>query len=283
MMNRVKPTVLLFLFVLGSALAADRWMSIPSPPPMPPAKAAGFASLNGIQMYYARFGEGSQILLIHGGLGHSDLWANQVIDLARDHEVIVADSRGHGRSTRDKQAFGYDLMTNDYLSLLDYLGLRKVALVGWSDGGIIGLELAMKHPERLSTLFAHAANSSVDGLSPTLPNDAIFSSFIERMRGDYQRLSPTPDEYDAFVAQIGKMWESEPSWRDDQLANIRVPTCIVLGDHDEAITREHTEYLARTIPGAELMILSDASHFAMLQDPAGYDAAIRKCLARSER
>lgn len=280
MMKCIGSAIMLLALVMGNALAAERWMTIPQPPPMPPASVSGMAPVNGINMYYARFGKGSPVLLIHGGLGHTNLWANQVIDLARDHDVIVADSRGHGRSSRDERAFGYDLMADDYLALLDHLGIPKVALVGWSDGAIIGLDLAMRHPERLSVLYAHAANVSVDGLTPTLPNDPTFNSFIERMRGDYQRLSPTPREYDAFVDQIGKMWVSEPSWRREQLAAIRVPTCIVLGDHDEAITRDHTEYIAETIPDAELVMLPSVSHFAMLQDPAGYDAAIRKCLAR---
>jgi pimeloyl-ACP methyl ester carboxylesterase len=95
------------------------------------------------------------------------------------------------------------------------------------------------------------------------------------MGNEYKRLSKTPDEYTAFVEQIGQMWSSEPAWTTEQLAAINVPTAIVLGDHDEAITREHTEYLAKTIPGAKLVILPKVSHFAMLQDPAGYTKAIR--------
>jgi pimeloyl-ACP methyl ester carboxylesterase len=242
---------------------------------MPPAAESGMAPVNGIEMYYAVYGEGEPVLLIHGGLGHADIWANQVIDLMRDHKVIVADSRGHGRSTRDEQPYGYDLMASDYLALLDHLKIDRTALVGWSDGGIIGLDIAMKHPERLTKLFAHAANSTVEGLTPTVGTDPVFGAYIEKMGGEYQRLSKTPGEYDAFLAQISRMWESEPAWTDAELAAITVPTAIVLGDHDEAITREHTEYLAKTIPGAKLVVLPDASHFAMLQDPAGYTKAVR--------
>ena len=80
--------------------------------------------------------------------------------------MIVADSRGHGRSTRKDQPYGYDLMASDYLALLDYLKVDKTALVGWSDGGIIGLDIALNHPERLTRLYAQAANVTVDGLDP---------------------------------------------------------------------------------------------------------------------
>jgi pimeloyl-ACP methyl ester carboxylesterase len=106
-----------------------------------------------------------------------------------------------------------------------------------------------------------------------------FADYVERSGEDYQKLSKTPDQYDAFVEQISHMWATEPAWTDAELAKISVPTAIVLGDHDEAIKRDHTEHMAAVIPGAELVILEDASHFAMLQDPAGYNQAVRDFLA----
>ena len=104
------------------------------------------APANGIEMYYAVFGAGDPVLLIHGGLGHADIWASQVATRSKTHKVIVADSRGHGRTTRNQQPFGYDLMASDYLALLDFLKIDKTALVGWSDGGIIGIDIALNHP-----------------------------------------------------------------------------------------------------------------------------------------
>lgn len=257
------------------ALAEDRWMSIPEPPPMPAPASTGMAPVNGIQMYYATFGAGDPVLLIHGGLGHADIWANQVTDLMKDHLVIVADSRGHGRSTRTEEPFGYDLMASDYLALLDYLKIDKVDLVGWSDGGIIGLDIAMSHPERLDHLYAQAANITTDGVDPSVAEDAVFGAYIERMAGDYARMSPTPDQFDSFVAQIGEMWATQPNWTDAQVAAITVPTAVVAGDHDEAILRAHTEKIAALIPGSVLVILPEASHFAMLQAPGEYTASVR--------
>lgn len=263
------------MMMAGSALAEERWQTLPAPPPMPTASQSGKAPVNGIEMYYAVYGSGAPVLLIHGGLGYADIWANQVIDLSRDHMVIVADSRGHGRSTRTDAKFGYDLMASDYLALLDFLKIDKAAIVGWSDGGIIGLDIAMTHPERLTRVFAHAANSKIDGVKPDVMENKTFATYIEDSGKIYTKISPTPDQFDAFVTQISEMWASEPNWTDDQLKSIKTPVAIVLGDHDEAISLEHTEYMAKTIPGAELVILKDASHFAMLQDPAGYDAAVR--------
>lgn len=263
------------ILLTGSAGAEERWQTLPDVPPMPVATQSGKAPVNGIEMYYAVYGTGKPVLLIHGGLGYADIWANQVADLSRDHMVIVADSRGHGRSTRTDARFGYDLMASDYLALLDFLKVDKVALVGWSDGGIIGLDIAMKHPERLTRLFAQAANSRTDGVKPDVMENKTFAAYVENSAKVYAKISPTPDQFDAFVTQIGEMWSTEPNWTDEQLKSIKTQTAIVLGDHDEAITREHTDYLAKMIPEAKLVILKDASHFAMLQDPAGYSAAIR--------
>ena len=257
------------------AHAEDRWMTIPKPPAMPAAASSGMAPVNGIEMYYATYGAGDPVLLIHGGLGNADIWQAQVADLMKDHLVIVADSRGHGRSTRTAEPVGYDLMSSDYLALLDYLKIDKVDLVGWSDGGIIGLDIAMTHPERLDHVFAQAANITTDGVNPAVATDAVFGSYIDWMSKDYARLSPTPDQFEAFVGQISEMWASQPNWTDAQVAAITVPTEIVVGDHDEAILPAHSEKIAGLIPGAKLVILPDASHFAMLQAPDEYTAAVR--------
>lgn len=272
---RTALSLSLLLALAGPALAEDRWMTLPHPGPMPEATATGKAPVNGIEMYYATYGAGDPVLLIHGGLGHADIWAAQVADLMKDHLVIVADSRGHGRSTRTEEPFGYDLMAADYLALLDYLKIDKVDLVGWSDGGIIGLDIAMKHPERLDHLFAQAANITTDGVDPGVGTNAVFGNYITWMGEDYAKVSPTPDQFDAFVGQISNMWATEPNWPDADVAKITTPTAIVLGDHDEAITRAHTDHMAATIPGAQEVILKDASHFAMLQAPDDYTAAVR--------
>lgn len=263
------------LLLATPVLAQDRWKSIPLPPPMPTPSATGMAPVNGIEMYFATFGAGKPVLLIHGGLGNADIWSSQVADLMQDHLVIVADSRGHGRSTRTAEPFGYDLMASDYLALLDYLKIDKVDLVGWSDGGIIGLDIAMRHPERLNHLFAQAANITTDGVNPAVATDPVFGRYIEWMSKDYARLSPTPDQFDAFVTQISNMWATQPNWTDAEVAAIKVPTAVMAGEYDEAILRPHTDKIAALISGAKLVILPDASHFAMLQAPEEYTAAVR--------
>jgi pimeloyl-ACP methyl ester carboxylesterase len=272
--SRILFALAAMAFASSAALAAGPWQTLPVPPARPPAALSGYAPVNGIEMYYAVYGQGDPVLFIHGGLANSDYWSYQIEALAKSHKVIVADSRGHGRSTRDARPIGYDLMASDYLALLDYLKIAKTALVGWSDGGIIGIDVALHHPERLTKLFAQGANVTPDGTKPDTLEAPVFAAFVERAGRDYQRLSPTPGNFASFRDEITGMWDREPHWTKEQLSQIRVPTAIVLGDHDEGIKRDHTEYMASAIPGAKLIILKDVSHFAMLQDPDQYTKAI---------
>ncbi|MDF0695834.1 alpha/beta hydrolase [Rhizobium sp. MC63] len=267
----------LFLTAAG-AQSAERWAELPAFPAMPAPKTSGMADVNDIKMYYAEYGEGDPILFIHGGLGNTGVWGHQIAEFARDHLVIVADSRGHGRSTRSQQPFGYDLMTSDYVALLDYLKVDKVTLVGWSDGGIIGIDMAMRYPEKLTRVIAQAANVTTDGVKPDVLSNKTFNDYITVAGEQYRKLSPTPNEYKAFVDQISRMWKTQPNWTATELGKIMLPVTLAIGDHDEAVKLDHTEMMAKEIPGAKLVILKNASHFAMLQDPAGYNAMIRDAM-----
>ena len=102
----------------------------------------------------------------------------------------------------------------------------------------------------------------------------MFAAYLKRTPGEYRRLSPTPDQWDAFSAAVGKMWDTLPAFTADQLRSIKVPTVIADGEYDEAIKQSHDRYMADTIPGARLMILPNVSHFAMLQNPAEFNAAV---------
>jgi pimeloyl-ACP methyl ester carboxylesterase len=275
MMRRFLISFLLMLAMPPqAAFAAERWQILPPTPTPVPGLHSGHARVDGIDLYYAEIGRGSPVLVLHGGLGNSDYLGNQVRALAPHHHVIVVDSRGHGRSTRDKQPYGYDLMTDDVLALLDILKIPKADIVGWSDGAIIGLDMAIRHPDRVGRVFAFGVNTKTSGLKEGFDQNPVFSAFMTRARQDYARLSPTPTEYDAFQDQIGKMWTDQPNWTDAQLRSIKSPVLVVDGDHDEGIRREHTEYVAATIPGAGLLILPNVSHFAFLQDPVLFNAAL---------
>jgi pimeloyl-ACP methyl ester carboxylesterase len=262
------------LACIESALALAQWQTIRTPPPMPTPNREGYAPVNGIEMYYAEFGRGEPILLIPIGMADANMWSAEIPMLSKHHMVIVADSRGHGRSTRTSRPFSYDLMSSDYIGLLDYLHLKRVALVGASDGAIIGLDIAMTYPQRLTMLFAQSANVTLDGAYDKAADPRASNAADALWKADYMRLSRTPNEYAAFHGAMSKMWNSEPNYTASQLAAIRVPTEIALSDHDEWIKPEHARYIAKTIPGARLVVLHNVGHYAALQDPAGYAQAV---------
>jgi pimeloyl-ACP methyl ester carboxylesterase len=270
--------LVVLLGISATALAEPQWEKLPPTPTLPKAEHSGYAPVNGIKIWYAEFGQGEPVILLHGGLANSNYWGDQVPVLAKHYRVIVMDSRGHGRSTRNEQPYGYDLMASDVIALMDYLKIEKAAIVGWSDGAILGLDIAINHPERLTKLFAFAANSDPSGVKD-IAQSAVFNAYIARAEKEYEKLSATPNEYKSFLDQISKMWATQPNWTADQLKSIKVPTWVVDADHDEAIKRENTLFMADNIPGAGLLLQAQVSHFSFLQDPQQFNADVLHFLA----
>jgi pimeloyl-ACP methyl ester carboxylesterase len=268
--------LLTLVIVIGAlpAFAAERWETLPPTPAPIATHRSGQAKVNGISIHYVMYGHGSPVIFLHGGLANTDYWGNQVPAVAAHHTVILMDSRGHGRSTRDARPYGYDLMADDVVGLMDHLKIARADIVGWSDGGILGIDLALRHKERIGKVFAFAANTVTSGVIDGVEKNPTFARFIDRAGQEYTTHSATPGEYKAFVDQISKMWAEQPNWTDAQLKTIDTPVLVVDGDHDEAIRREHTEYVAATIPHAGLLILPNVSHFAFLQDPAQFNFVI---------
>jgi pimeloyl-ACP methyl ester carboxylesterase len=246
-----------------------------SPAPLPPADAEGYVEHEGARIWYAVHGAGAPVILLHGGFGNGEDWGNQVPALTRSgRRVILIDSRGQGRSTRDDRPFSYTLMAADVLAVMDALAIERAALVGASDGAIIGLTLAMQSPARLTRVFAYGGNMDLSGVKPVSPSDPVVARVFGRAARDYARLSPTPSEFAALSQAVVRMMMTQPNYAAADLAAIRVPVAIAYGEHDEFITREHTEYLARTIPGAQLIIFAGVGHFAPLHQPAPFNDAM---------
>jgi pimeloyl-ACP methyl ester carboxylesterase len=252
-------------------------------PPLPSTAEHGYADHDGASIWYASFGAGSPVILLHGGLGHSGNWGHQVPDLiAAGHRVIVIDSRGHGRSTRDARPFAYELMASDVLAVMDRLGVERAALVGWSDGAIIALITADRAPERVTGVFFFACKMDPSGNKVFEPSPILQRCF-SRHGKDYAALSATPETFKDFVGAVSLMQRTQPNYSLADLARIQPPVRIVHAEHDEFIKSDHAAYLAKSIPNATLTILPDVSHFAPLQRPDQFNAELQDFLGTITR
>jgi pimeloyl-ACP methyl ester carboxylesterase len=193
-------------------------------------------------MYYEIWNKDGNdpVLLLHGGIGSNLHWGYQVPALLKNHKVIAAESRGNARTTSSQQPLSYELMTSDYVLLMDFLKIDKAAVVGWSDGAIIGIEMAMAHPERVSQLFAFGPNYNVSGLMPNYDRDPVFSAVIAQQIESSRNLSAAPDRFDAALTQRLEMWNTQPNVKPEELGRITTPTVIAAGDHEQLVRPEHT-------------------------------------------
>jgi pimeloyl-ACP methyl ester carboxylesterase len=268
----------------ATASAKPRWQELPLPPAMPEAADHGTVDVAGAHIYYARYGksEGDAVVLLHGGLGNSDHWANQVSALADRFTIYTIDSRGQGRSTRTRAAVTYDVMASDVLAVMDHLKLERASFVGWSDGGEIALKIAITHPERVAKLFVFGVNYDANGSKPRGGTPAAtFSAYASKCRADYVRMSATPKQWDSLVDWLLPVWRNPMGFTKDQLKSIQAPTLVADGDHDEVIVLDQVEEMAKLIPKAQLRIFTDTSHFALWQDPKSFDAALVEFLTAS--
>ena len=242
--------------------------------PLPPANDQGDVEHEGARIWYAAYGSGSPVILLHGGLGHSGNWGYQVPALIENgYRAIVIDSRGHGHSTRDEQPYSYELMASDVEAVMSTLKIDKAAFVGWSDGACTSLVLASQAPSRVAGVLFFACNMDPSG-TKDVEFTPILQRCISRHMQDYKQLSATPDAFEEFSEAVGLMQRTQPNYSAEDLAQIRLPVAIVQSEHDEFIKREHAEYLARSIPGADFIFLPGVSHFAPLQRPERFNAAM---------
>jgi pimeloyl-ACP methyl ester carboxylesterase len=135
--------------------------------PLPAANEQGYVEHDGARIWYATYGSGPSMILLHGGLGHSGNWGYQVPALVADgYRAVLIDSRGHGRSTRDARPYSYELMASDVLAVMDSLRLETAGFVGWSDGACTALILAARASKRVAGVFFFACNMDPSGLNP---------------------------------------------------------------------------------------------------------------------
>jgi pimeloyl-ACP methyl ester carboxylesterase len=248
-----------------------------TPLPMPTPTITDHVKLGDITMYYASYGSGKPLILLHGGLGSADNFEKQVPAFAQQYRVITPDSRGQGRTTDSDAPLSYHLMAEDVVRLMDTLKIDKADIVGWSDGGNTGLDLAINHPERVAALVTYGANATPDGL------EAGFISYLKNasdemlqrdLGGEYLALSSTPEHLPVIVRKVVDMFLTQPNFTPQQLASITPPTAIVEGMWEQFISTKHVEAIAKAIPNAELIWIPKADHYAPIKIPDEFNKVV---------
>ncbi|MHA6298029.1 alpha/beta fold hydrolase [Devosia sp. CAU 1758] len=242
-------------------------------PPALPA-GGGYIYRDGVGLWYGDYGAGPAVVMAHGGMGNAGNFGHQVPALVEaGYRVIAVDSRGQGRSGWDGTAMSYAQFAGDVLAVLDHLGVERAAIVGWSDGACTGLALATSNPERVSGVFFFACNVDGTGVWPFEMTDVI-GNCLTRHQKDYAVLSPAPDGFEAMSAALQVMQGSQPNYKGSDLRTVSVPVTVAWAAKDEFIRPDHARFIAETIPGARLLELPGVSHFAPVQRPEVFNAAV---------
>jgi pimeloyl-ACP methyl ester carboxylesterase len=218
-------------------------------------KAAGkYFNIRGFNMYAETYGTGQPLLIIHGNGGSISNFVNQIPYFSKKYKVIVADSRAQGNSKDAADSLSYEMMADDYDALLDQMKIDSAFVIGWSDGGINGLLLAIRHPEKVKKLAVTGANLWPD-------TTAVFDDVEQMVLPEYNSIKSVSNK----TAQQKAAWKllrllvEEPHISLTDLQKISAPTLVIGGDHD-VIKPEHTLLIAQNIPNSYLWILPNSGH-----------------------
>jgi pimeloyl-ACP methyl ester carboxylesterase len=245
-----------------------------------------YAEVNDIKVYYETYGQGQPLLLLHGNGGSIENFALQIPEFSRHYKVIAVDSRAQGRTTDSDAEITYALMASDMAELIDKLDLGRVDVVGWSDGGIIGLEMAYKYPDKIKKLVAIGANySNKNFMAPRdhVKMDARDTLVIrsrklrQKYRNSLERLSPNPERIPVIRRKLRALMEKYPNFTLKQLEKIKTPTLVVAGDHD-IISLDHTVSLFTSLPHAQLFVIPGATHIVPVEQPQLFNNVVMNFL-----
>ena len=213
-----------------------------------------YYDVRGFKMYTEVYGEGQPLLIIHGNGGSINNFIYQIPYFSKKYKVIIADSRAQGNSTDTGDSLTYEMMADDYAALLDAMKIDSADVIGWSDGGINGLLLAIRHPEKVKKLASTGANLVPDTTAVPLEIWNMVMPVLTELKKKTNKTEQEKNTYKLF-----RLLAEQPHISLDQLHTINCPTLIIGGDHD-VIKEEHTMLIYKNIPRAYLWILPASGH-----------------------
>lgn len=268
--------VIVFLFVLGFPILLSAQTNSTAIDYGNNKDVGKFLSINGVKLYYEIYGNGAPLVLVHGNGGNIGYMKPQIEYFSRSYKVIVMDCRGRGKSELGKDSLTYIQMTKDIADLLDYLHLDSTYVVGRSDGGIIALLMAIYYPSKVKKAVAFAANLTPD-------TTALYSFFydqvvIDRKQADEMIARKDTTQNWHVVQQRNRLMEFQPHITSSDLREIKCPVLIASTDRD-IVKVEHTIFIYRNIPQANLCIFTGESHYITKNNPTLFNTVISKYLS----
>ena len=231
-----------------------------------------YARVNGLEMYHEVHGAGEPLVMLHGAFGTTETWSGLLPALTPGHQVILVEQQGHGRTPDREGPLSYEGMADDTAALIHALGVGPVDVFGYSDGGNVGLGLAIRHPQLVRRLAVIGANAGP--MADTYERET-YTQFLSiepetfnfpEIKDPYDRVAPDPRKWPTLVAKILDLGRDFKGYSPADIAGISAPTLIMLGDQ-EGIRLEHAVELRRAIPNAQLAIFPGADHFLLFSNP----------------
>lgn len=244
------------------------------------AYKTGYVSVNGAKLFYKEAGQGQPMLFVHGGLGTSEThFGNHIDEFTKKYRVIAIHLRGHGKSDLPNTPFTLDLFADDVYKFLEELKLDSIIYIGYSLGGMTGLNLASKHPEKIKKLITIGAVANHEGfkynaidLINTWTSDDVTKYLTYSFVGN-----PNPEKIPDFQKKLvtAVINQNDPKLSDAEIRKIKSPTLLICGDSDAFIKVEHQVYLYNTIEKSKLFIVPNCGHGAWLISPEIVKKAIK--------
>ena len=242
------------------------------------APSSGYAPVNGQEMYYEIRGTGQPLVLLHGAYGAIATWGTIPESLAQTRQVIAVELQGHGHTADIARPLRYEQMADDTAALLGHLGVAAADIFGYSMGGGIALQMALRHPAVVRKLVVASASFTSDGIYPevlamieTITPEMFAGSPMEAA---YREAAPNPDDWPTLVTKLKQLDAEAFSWSPDAVRAIVAPTLVILGDSD-VIRPEHALELFRLrgggiagdmtgLPAAQLAVLPGTTHVGLM-------------------
>ncbi len=235
------------------------------------APAGHFAVLDGIRLYYEAYGTGAPLIVLHGNGGSLSALRYQIDHFRAHREVIAIDSRGHGKSGMGSGRLTYEQMADDVAALLAQLHAAPADVLGWSDGGIVALLLALHHPAAVRRIALSGANLTPEALAP-----ADLAGMTADLDAARQKLAAGDRSrpWDIICQQL-QLMVTQPHITPADLARITAPALVLAGEHD-LIPAAHTRAIAAGLPHAQLHIFPGAGHGALQEVPDQFNATVEQ-------